>query len=132
MDILSAVYREASPVFNFLKNCPTLRIDVTYKKYKGQEFSESVGANVNSYTHYYLQGIETFHTKHSAFVSTTQSNSESSVEVGDRVFFFFSGVPIDTSLKDIVEVVKNITTYTYGVKSVIPIRGIATIVTVDS
>lgn len=126
-DIFEDVVRQATPIFNYLIDCPTVTATVTHRKYTGQIFDTTDGADKDQYMESILNGIETFHTKESAFVSKRGSGVESAVEVGDRVFMFFSD--IECSLKD--QIVDSNNTV-YNVKAITPIRTIATLITVDS
>lgn len=127
-DIFLEVSRQATPVFNYLLSCSTVRAEITHRKYTGQVFDEATNADKDQYSESALIGVETFHTKESAFASKrSKTDANSEIEVGDRAFIFFSDV--ECSLKDqIIDSVGVI----YNIKAITPIRTIATIITVDS
>jgi len=130
-DIFETVVRQATPIFNELLECAAVRAEVTHRKYNGQIFDKVLKVDKDQYIETPLVGVETFHTKRSIFAAKVaiggRLSTESKVEQGDRVFIFFSDV--DASLKD--QIVASDGT-TYNVKAVVPIRTIATFITVDS
>lgn len=128
MSIFDCMVRQAAPIFNGLKNCGTTGVTIMYKKYTGQTYDAVTGADKDQYSNTSVSGIETFHNEKSAQAAQRGASSKSDIQIGDRVFIFFSGLPGGESLKDQIKTSDNTV---YRVKAITDIRGIAKLITVD-
>lgn len=128
MFLLNSVRKQAVAWILRLREDPQLKDVVIYKKFVSRIYSEEVGHNIDTFDNYEIIAIKTEHTKESIDVAREYPPT-SELQIGDRLYIFIpTELPEGISLKD--ELVGG-DAKVYSIKSIQPIYGIVTLITVD-
>lgn len=123
MGFFGAIKKPTKTILNQIFADQELSSVVTYRKFTGQTFDDSVGYNVDTFDESSITVVELKHGQESVFVQVGE------VQVGDVLFLFkFDDFPLGYSLKDQIQ---DSTGNLYNLKKITPIFELAVVVTVD-
>jgi hypothetical protein len=123
MGFFNQIEGPVKQVINDIINDPGLNQGITYRKFAGQEFSESHGHNVDTYEEYSVTTVQLRHNQRSVKEATAN------VEAGDPLFLFrYADLPDGVSLKDQIVSAEGAT---MKVKDISKIFGLAISITVE-